>query len=78
VINLKDGTMLGSSDQYIIKANDVEQRMQVVDDSNCSDLPLTAPSQGVPTGIAGAVFDIEDMPDIADQAPSVIDGEITE
>jgi hypothetical protein len=78
VINLKDGTILGSADQYIIKANDVEQRMQIVDASNCTDLPLTAPSQDVPTDIAGAVFDFGDMPDIADEAPSVVDGEITE
>lgn len=78
VINLKDGTILGSSDQYIIKANDVEQRMQTVAASNCSSLPLTAPSQAVPTGITGDVFNIGTMPDISDQPPSVIDGELTE
>ena len=78
VINLKDATILGASDQYIIKANDVEQRMQVVDNSNCSDLPLTAPSQDVPTGITGEVFDIGSMPDMGEDAPSVVDGELTE
>jgi hypothetical protein len=78
VINLKDGVILGGSDQYIIKANKVEQRMQVVASSNCDDLPLTAPTQDVPTAIMGEVFDIGDMPDIGDQAPSVVDGEITE
>ncbi|MFT6975282.1 MAG: hypothetical protein ACJA0E_001281, partial [Bermanella sp.] len=78
VINLKDGVILGGSDQYIIKANNVEQRMQVVASSNCDDLPLTAPTQDVPTAITGEVFDIGDMPDIGDQSPSVVDGEITE
>lgn len=78
VINLKDATILGSSDQYIIKANDVEQRMQTVAASNCTSLPLTAPSKSVPTGITGDVFNIGTMPDISDQPPSVIDGELTE
>ncbi|MFT7109103.1 MAG: hypothetical protein ACI843_000761 [Psychrobacter glaciei] len=78
VINIKDGVILGSTSQYIIKANNVEQRMQVAASSNCADLPLTAPSQAVPTGITGGVFDIGSMPDISEQAPSVVDGEVTE
>jgi hypothetical protein len=78
VINIKDGVILGSASQYIIKANNVEQRMQVAASSNCADLPLTAPSQAVPTGITGGVFDIGSMPDISEQAPSVVDGEVTE
>lgn len=78
VINLKDGTILGASDQYIIKANDVEQRMQSVAASNCTSLPLTAPSQSVPTGITGDVFGIGSMPDISDEPPAVIDGEVVE
>jgi hypothetical protein len=78
VINLKDATILGASNQYIIKANDVEQRMQTVASSNCTSLPLTAPSQSVPTGITGDVFNIGTMPDISDEPPSVVDGELTE
>lgn len=78
VINLKDGTILGASDQYIIKANDVEQRMQSVAASNCTSLPLTAPSQSVPTGITGDVFGIGSMPDISDEPPAVIDGDVVE
>lgn len=78
LINLKDGTILGASDQYIIKANDVEQRMEVVDAANCSDLPLDAPSQSVPTEITGDVFGIGTMPDISDEPPSVVDGELVE
>jgi hypothetical protein len=78
VINIKDGVILGSTSQYIIKANNVEQRMQVAATSNCANLPLTAPSQAVPTGITGDVFDIGSMPDISEQAPSVVDGEVTE
>ena len=78
VINLKDGTILGASNQYIIKANDVEQRMETVNNSNCASLPLTAPSQAIPTGITGDVFNIGTMPDISDQPPAVIDGEVVE
>ncbi|GAA6134186.1 hypothetical protein NBRC116188_09750 [Oceaniserpentilla sp. 4NH20-0058] len=78
VINLKDGTILGASDQYIIKANDVEQRMAVVDSANCSSLPLDAPSQSVPTEITGDVFGIGAMPDISDEPPTVVDGELVE
>lgn len=78
VINLKDGTILGASDQYIIKANDVEQRMQTVASSNCSNLPLSAPSQSVPTGITGDVFGIGDMPDLSDEPPTVVDGEVVQ
>lgn len=77
-ITLKDGVILGSSDQYVIKATDVEQKMAVVADSNCTDLPLTAPSQAVPTSVTGEVFDIGDMPTLTDETPSVIDGEPVE
>jgi len=78
VISLKDGVTLGSSDQYIIKARDVEQKMQAAAAGSCDDLPLTAPSQAVPSGITGAVFDIGTMPDVSDQPPTLIDGEAVE
>lgn len=77
-VSLKDAVIMGSSDQYIIKANEVEQKMAVVADSNCTDLPLTAPSQAVPTAVTGAVFDIGEMPTLTDETPSVIDGEPVE
>lgn len=78
VISLKDGVTLGSTDQYIVKARDVEQKMEIATAGSCDDLPLTAPSQAVPTGITGAVFDIGDMPDVSDQPPTLIDGEAVE
>ena len=72
------GLFLGGSDQYVLKARDVEQSMVVVDSSNCTDLPLTAPSQSVPTDITGAVFDIGDIPTLDDETPVIIDGEPVE
>jgi hypothetical protein len=52
--------------------------MEVAAAGSCDDLPLTAPSQAVPTGITGAVFDIGDIPVIADETPVIIDGELIE
>lgn len=78
VISLKDGTILGSSDQYIVKARDVEQSMNAAAAGSCDDLPLTAPSQSIPTGITGGVFDIGDIPILDDETPTLIDGESVE
>jgi hypothetical protein len=78
VISLKDGVILGSSNQYIVKARDVEQKMAAAPAGSCDALPLTAPSQAIPTGITGEVFDIGTMPDISDLPPSLIDGEAVE
>ncbi len=75
VISLKDGVILGGAGEYIIKARDVEQKMQAAPAGSCDDLPLTAPSQDVPTDITGKVFDIGDMPDVSDEPPTLIDGE---
>ena len=78
VISLKDGTILGSSDQYIVKARDVEQTMNAAPAGSCDDLPLSAPSQSVPSAITGGVFDIGDIPTLTDETPSLIDGEPVE
>ena len=78
VISLKDGTILGSSDQYIVKARDVEQSMNAAAAGSCDNLPLTAPSQSIPTGITGGVFDIGDIPILDDETPTLIDGESVE
>lgn len=77
-LSLNDGTIVGASDQYVVKALDIEQKMASTSLSNCSNLPLTAPSQSVPTEIAQNVFGIGSMPDVGDQPPSVIDGELVE
>jgi len=78
VLSLADGTILGSSDQYVIKALEVEQKMTQTSLSNCSALPLNAPSQSVPTGIEQDVFGLGAIPNVGDQPPVVIDGEIVE
>lgn len=78
VISLKDGTILGNTGQYIVKARDVEQKMASVDASNCASIPLTAPSQAIPTGVTSDVFGIGTMPDMTDVPPSLIDGEAVE
>ncbi|MBU2864141.1 hypothetical protein KO489_09830 [Reinekea forsetii] len=78
ILSLADGTIMGGNDQYVIKALDVEQKMATTALSNCSALPLTEPSQAVPTSIAQAVFNIGAMPNVGDQPPAVIDGEVVE
>lgn len=82
---IKDGVAMGPSDEYIIKALEIEQKMasaavgETPDSaaalSFCSDLPLNAPTQAIPTSITEDVFNIGTMPTVAD-APSVIDGEL--
>ncbi len=71
VITIPDGTLLGDSSQYIVKALEKEQKMQEVDDGNCSALDtsngLTAPQKNYSDPAIGS------KPTV-DAAPAVIKG----
>lgn len=69
--SLADGVLLGSTNQYVVKALDIEQTMQLAS-GQCGDLTLTDPAVDVPTGVTGSA-DIGDMP-IVEGDPSVIAG----
>ncbi|TFH90360.1 hypothetical protein [Vibrio ouci] len=69
--SLADGVLLGSTNQYAVKALDIEQTMQLAS-GQCGDLTLTDPAVDVPTGVTGSA-DIGDMP-IVEGDPSVIAG----
>jgi hypothetical protein len=71
--NLKDGTLLGSSNQYVVKAREVEGSMQVTP-GQCANLTLVEPDAPVPTTITGNA-DIGNMPEV-NSAPKVIGGVI--
>lgn len=71
--NIADGVVMGPSNDYVIKALEVEQKMSL-DPGSCSDLTLTDPEVDVPTETEGSA-DIGDVPEVSD-APKVIAGEI--
>lgn len=75
---LADGTLLGSTDQYVVKAMEKEQKMRSVNTSNCS--ALTLPDDGslpLPTSsdIGSVSITLSGKPTVTD-APAVIEGEL--
>lgn len=70
--SLNDGVAMGSSNQYVIKAREIEQTMQSAT-GQCTSLTLADPSVPVPTQVSGSA-DIGDMP-VVEGDPSVIAGE---
>ncbi len=83
---IADAVEMGPNDIYIVKALDIEQKMSSASSAHapdsaealafCSDIALGTPSQAVPSDITLDVFNIGTMPDVTDQAPSVVDGEL--
>jgi hypothetical protein len=73
LFNIKDGTIIGANNQFVVKAREVEGTMQTAD-GQCASLTLTEPDAPVPTGITGNA-DIGDMP-VVTSAPAVIGGVI--
>jgi hypothetical protein len=73
LFNIADGTSIGSSNQYVVKAREIEGTMQPAN-GQCSNLSLTEPAEPVPTGITGNA-DIGEMP-LVTTAPAVIGGVI--
>ena len=71
--NIKDGTVIGANNQYVVKAREVEGTMHA-DTGQCTSLTLTEPDAPVPSSITGAA-DIGDMP-VVTSAPAVIGGVI--
>ncbi|WP_375753553.1 hypothetical protein [Vibrio sp. HN007] len=69
--SLADGVLLGNSNQYVIKAIDVEQTMQTAA-GQCGSLVISDPAVAVPTGVTGSA-DIGTMPTVSGD-PSVIAG----
>ncbi|CCN83680.1 conserved hypothetical protein [Vibrio nigripulchritudo SFn27] len=71
--SIADGTLMGSSNQYVIKAKEIEQQMQNAT-GQCTALTLQDPAVAVPTSITGNA-NIGVMPTVTGE-PSVIAGEI--
>ncbi|MGF1718872.1 hypothetical protein L4D20_02355 [Vibrio kyushuensis] len=69
--SIADGVRMGSSNQYVVKAIEIEQTMQVVS-GQCSALTLADPAVDVPTSVQGSA-DIGAMPTVTDD-PAVIAG----
>ncbi|WP_407333446.1 hypothetical protein [Enterovibrio sp. 27052020O] len=69
--SLSDAVLMGPSNQYVIKAREIEQTMQSAP-GQCSALTLSDPAVAVPTSVSGSA-DIGDMP-IVEGEPSVIAG----
>ncbi|MDD1794068.1 hypothetical protein LRP50_13075 [Enterovibrio sp. ZSDZ42] len=69
--SLADGVLMGASNEYVIKAREIEQSMQSAT-GQCSALTLSDPAVAVPTSVTGSA-DIGTMP-IVEGDPSVIAG----
>ncbi len=71
--NLADGVLLGANNQYVVKAIDIEQKM-VRDLGACKSLNFDGLIEP-PTAVSSSYdVSIGDVPDVADEAPAVIDG----
>ncbi|WCE30342.1 hypothetical protein [Vibrio sp. SCSIO 43137] len=71
LFSIADGVLLGDSNQYVIKALDVEQTMQTAA-GQCGSLVITDPPVPVPSGVTGSA-NIGTMPVVTGD-PSVIAG----
>ena len=78
VISLKDGTVLtANSNNYVVKAWDVEQKMSQTSLANCNALALGDVPGGLPSGIDETLTTNEDeVPSDSElpESPSVING----
>jgi hypothetical protein len=71
LFNIKDATIIGATNQYVVRARQIEGAMQATA-GQCTSLALTEPAAPVPTSVTG-VADIGNMP-IVTTAPAVIGG----
>ncbi|KAF0192153.1 MAG: hypothetical protein FD165_1221 [Gammaproteobacteria bacterium] len=75
---LADGSVMGSSNEYVVKAIEKEQQMRDVNVSNCSTLTVPTSTQlPLPTTaeIGTVSITMADKPTVTD-APAVIEGEL--
>ena len=70
--SLKDGTLMGESNQYVVKAREVEELMVELGSNQCAGLVLADPVVAVPVGTTGSA-DIGEMPTVTGE-PSVVAG----
>lgn len=73
--NIADAVIMGPSNSYVVKAMDIEQKMERTD-GQCSSLVLNDPAAPVPTDVLGTLNN-ETVPTVTD-APRYIAGESTE
>lgn len=73
LFNLIDGALLGASNEYVVKAREIEQMMADAT-GQCGSMTLTDPLVAVPASIQGSA-NIGAMPVVVG-APSVIAGEL--
>jgi len=73
LFNIADGTPMGRSDEYVIKAREIEQKMAAAP-GQCTSLTIETPEAPVPTATTGSA-DIGALPDV-DGSPKVIAGEL--
>lgn len=72
LFNLNDGTRVGPNNEYVIKARDIERKMNE-DMGGCSALVVNDPAAPVPTDVEVDLDDIGDVPE-ADEAPAFVGG----
>ncbi|MGF1747812.1 hypothetical protein [Vibrio cionasavignyae] len=70
--SINDGVLMGGSQQYVIKAREIEELMTPLSSSECSTLILQDPAVDVPTSVTGSA-DIGSMPFVEGE-PAVIAG----
>lgn len=69
--SLADAVMLGRDNQYVVKALDIEQRMQPAD-GQCTSLAISDPAAPIPVGLEGELNN-DPVPNVTD-APRYIAG----
>ncbi|OZG74757.1 hypothetical protein BTA51_03950 [Hahella sp. CCB-MM4] len=76
VFNLKDGTVIGPEGQYVVKALDIERKMNE-DSDGCGSLVVNEPAAPVPSDVSVNLDDLGVVPEV-DGGPSYVGGEATD
>ncbi len=73
LFNLNDATVIGPDDQYVVKALEIERKMNE-DLDGCGDLVVNEPAAPVPGEITVNLDDLGDVPEV-NGAPTFVGGE---
>ncbi|WP_020407484.1 hypothetical protein [Hahella ganghwensis] len=73
LFNLNDGAIIGPAGEYVVKALDIERKMNE-DEAGCGALVVNEPAAPVPSEVSVNLDELGDVPEV-DGSPSFVGGE---
>ncbi len=74
LFNLNDGSLIGPNNEYVVKALDIERKMNQ-DTDGCGALVVNEPAAPVPSSVTVYLDELGDVPEV-DAAPVFVGGEV--